>query len=308
MHVLVTGGRGFIGSYVCEELSARGHVPVIFDRRSDSSSREQLGATMLGDVRDSTAVTEAVAHADAVIHLAGVLGTQETISNPRPAAETNVLGGLNVLQACAEYSTPLVNIAVGNWFEHNTYSITKHAVERFASMFTRYRGLPACSVRAFNVYGPGQSVAQPYGPSRVRKILPSFIMRALTGQPVEVYGDGSQIMDMIYAPDAARVLAAALEHVADGIGAGATWQAGTGRPTTVLQIAQTVCAEVERQTGARPKIEHLPMRPGETPGVEVCADVEQLDELQVLDVWRGQFTSLEDGVAATVKHYVGMLS
>jgi UDP-glucose 4-epimerase len=110
---------------------------------------------VLGDIRDATSVTEAVSHADGVIHLAGVLGTQETIDNPRPAAETNILGGLNVLEAIAQYGVPAVNIAVGNHWMNNTYSITKSTVARFADMYNRYRGTRVSVVRALNAYGPG---------------------------------------------------------------------------------------------------------------------------------------------------------
>jgi len=301
MRVLVTGGAGFIGGYVCDELHRRGHVPVIFDRHRETISSR---AVMLGDTRDAAAVSEAVAHVDGVIHLAGVLGTQETISNPRPAAETNIFGGLNVLEACAQYNAPLVYIAVGNWFEQNTYSITKTTAERFVQMFVRYRDLRACSVRCFNVYGPGQSVAQPYGESHVRKIIPSFVMRALHGEPIEVYGDGQQVMDMIFAADAADVLVSALLHLAGGGAPGTLWEAGTGRATNVAQIAAMVRNEVSEQTGQAPRVEHLLMRPGETPGVAVLAEPSRLRELGLSPL---SFVKLEDGLRWTIKHYRELL-
>jgi len=291
--VLVTGGAGFIGSATVRELRARGHRAVIFDRHRDPDSGEEI---ILGDIRDATAVTEAVVHVDAVIHLAGVLGTQETIANPRPAAEVNIGGGLNICEACARYRTPLVNIAVGNHFEYSTYSISKTCVERFTVMYARYRDLPVCSVRAFNAYGPGQSVAQPWGTSRVRKIIPSFIARALHGEPIGVYGDGSQVMDMIYVADVARCLVTALEN---GPADGTLYNAGTGRATTVADIASMVRVEVMRQVGITPDIEYLPMRPGETPGSEVLADTARL----VPGVAADEMRSLEDGLAVTVGYY-----
>jgi UDP-glucose 4-epimerase len=292
MKVLVTGGNGFIGRVTAAELQQRGHDPVIFDRADSCFSAER--EIFLGDIRDATAITEAVAHVDGVIHLAGVLGTQETIANPRPAAETNILGGLNVLEACSQYKVPLVNIAVGNWFEHSTYSISKSTVERFTVMYARYRSLPACSVRAYNAYGPGQSVAQPYGTSRVRKIIPSFITRALHHEPIQVYGDGMQVMDMIYVADVARCLVQALENGPSG---GALWVAGTGRRTTVREIAELVRAEVWRETGTGADIEYLPMRPGETPGSEVLADPDRL--VPGVD----SLISLEGGLHETVLYY-----
>ena len=296
MKVLVTGGNGFLGRAVCAELANRGHEQVIFDHHRDASCPRMF----LGDIRDPTAVTEAVAHVDAVIHLAGVLGTQETIANPRPAAATNILGGLSVLEACTQYKVPLVNIAVGNWFEQSTYSITKTTVERFTQMYAQYRDLQVCSVRAYNAYGPGQSVAQPYGTSRVRKIIPSFVSRALHGETIQVYGDGQQVMDMIYAEDVARCLVAALDGMDAMHLAGGTFQAGTGRRTTVAEIAKAVQAEVEQQTGITAGIEHLGMRPGETPGSEVLADLEQVC---ALGVDPATFIPLETGLQHTVAYY-----
>lgn len=308
MKVLVTGGNGFIGSATCRSLLRQGMQVAVLDPRAMEPGRGMVpGVEMrLGDTRDATAVTEAVAHVDGVIHLAGVLGTQETITNPLPAAETNILGGLNVLQACSQYDTPMVNIGVGNWFENNTYSLTKHAVERFGFMYARYRAARVCTVRALNAYGPGQSVAAPYGTSKVRKIMPSFIARALHDDVIEVYGDGRQVMDMIHVDDVADTLVAALLYLFDNGGTDHVFEVGTGRSTTVLDIAQCVRDVVVGLYGIRPSIEHLPMRPGETPGVEVRADVSTLEPLAPFGIDPINFTSLEEGTVGTVDHYASI--
>ncbi len=214
--ILVTGGSGFIGAYVVEELHRRGYATLILDHRSHNYKPRYGSDRIVGDVRDSTLVTEAMSHADGWIHLAGVLGTAETIQNPRPAAETNILGGLNILEAASQYKLPGVNIAVGNYTFNNTYSITKSTVERFAQMFRDDRGLAVTNVRALNAYGPRQSIAAPYGPSKVRKVMPSFICKALLGQPIEVYGDGYQIMDMINDMVLLPVISSAMEYNAIG--------------------------------------------------------------------------------------------
>jgi UDP-glucose 4-epimerase len=281
--VLVTGGNGFIGQWVCGELAAREYDVVVLDR---NKKPDGLYETFLGDIIDANAVTEAVAHVDGVIHLAGVLGTQETIHNPRPAAHTNIIGGLNVLEACAQYDVPLVNIAVGNWWMNNTYSISKNTVERFCEMFRVERGARVSVMRALNAYGPGQSVAAPFGTSKVRKIMPAFICRALTNQPIEVYGDGSQIMDMVYVADVARDLVDALEETFLFGGAAEVLESGTGRDTTVLDIATAVFAALDIPGDIR----HLPMRPGEPEHSVVKAD----------DPFGDTYTSLEEGVAETV--------
>ena len=171
MKVLVTGGAGFIGSYVVEKLMERGHEPVIFDHYNRGNYPCPV---ILGDVRDEVAVTEAMAHVDSWIHLAAVLGTQETIANPRPAALSNLMGGLNMLEAAAQYKLPGTYIGVGNHWMNNPYSITKTMIERFIDMYNNDRGTTVNIVRAMNAYGPRQRAVPPWGDSKVRKITPSF--------------------------------------------------------------------------------------------------------------------------------------
>ena len=287
--ILVTGGTGFIGRHVCTELLERGHTPLIFDRHL--KARREGCEQILGNTRDAESVTEAVAHVDGVIHLAGVLGTAETVGNPRPAAETNVLGGLNVFEAVAQYEVPAVNIAVGNYWFNNTYSITKNAAERFALMFNAERGTQIAVVRALNAYGPHQVPAGPFGASKVRKIMPAFICRALLGHPIEVYGDGEQVMDMVHVRDVARTLVNALlipHGVYDRV-----MDCGTGRATTVNEVA----LEVQLHTDA--PLVHIPMRQGEKPGEVVLADTTTLPA----EIAGGPFIELEAGVDETVGWY-----
>lgn len=302
--ILVTGGNGFIGGYVVEELQRRGYEVAVLDRHQyhiyASINPPRAVEQYFGDIKDATLVTDAVSHVDGVIHLAGVLGTQETIENPRPAAETNILGGLNVIGACAQYDVPLINIAVGNYWMDNTYSITKSTVERLARMTQKYRGKAMASVRALNAYGPRQVAAAPYGPSRVRKIMPSFACRALSGESIEVYGDGQQIMDMIYVTDVAYILVSALEHLDASGSIEVTVEAGTGRDTTVNDIAEEVATSVLAQTGQNVTVSHLPMRPGEDAGSVVKADTTTLG---VLGLGTERLVPLDQGVADTVAYF-----
>lgn len=308
MKVLVTGGSGFIGNAVITELVARGHAVVALDRRWRPERYIEDVEIHVGDIRDQVAVTESVAHVDGVIHLAGVLGTAETVKNPVPSVQTNIIGGLNVLDAVAQYSVPLVNIAVGNWWESSSYSITKNTVERFAKMHRRFLGTQVTTVRAMNAVGPGQSVAAPFGTSKVRKIGPSFMCRALVGQPVEVYGSGEQIMDIIHVKDVAAVLVSALEATADLGGLDEVIEAGSGASTSVNQIAQEVADYVTAQYGTPVEITHIPLRDGETPGAVVQADVSTMGVLAPYGIDPAQFTTLADVVADTVPYYRGYLS
>ena len=295
--VLVTGGSGFIGKYVVAELQSFGRPVLTFDRHYYEGSHSTPINYYIGDIKDETDVASVMSHCVSWIHLAGVLGTQETIQHPKAAAETNLLGGLNVLEQAARLSIPGVNISVGNHFMNNTYSITKSTIERFCDMYRTERGLPVSVVRAFNAYGPGQSVSVPYGPSRVRKIIPSFIARALHGDPVEVYGDGQQIMDMIYVDDVASVLIAALEHTETVGPLTRAIDAGSGNRTTVLSVAETVCDSVGVD---RSCISHLSMRAGEPERSVVIGDTSTLADI---DFDPAEFTSLRDGIDRTVKYY-----
>jgi len=298
MKVGITGGNGFIGSHVVDHLMELGHIPVVFDRRSKQFPWRPGVEYFLGDVTDSIAVTELAAQVDGIIHLAACLGTQETIANPIPSAVTNVQGGLNVLQAVVQYDLPCVYIGVGNWWMENSYSISKHTIERYIRMYNKERGGKINIVRAVNAYGPRQSVAPPFGPAKVRKITPAFVCRALTGMPIEIYGDGEQISDMVHVRDVARALVAALITAKDGTVFGEAVSVGPYESLTVNQVAEIIQFHVADLGGPfQQPIKHLPMRPGEIPGDRVSADP---DTLKLIGIDPASLTAFNVGVRETI--------
>jgi UDP-glucose 4-epimerase len=290
MRVLVTGGAGFIGSHTAEVLAERGITPVLFDRRGQSPAKP-FTESIIGDVRDFTSVMQAVGECDATIHLAGILGTSEQVEEPLPSIETNILGGLNVFKAIRHFKVPGVYITLGNHWMNNTYSITKSCTERLALMANKEWGTRIAIVRAVNAYGPRQKL----GP--VKKIMPTVVMAALNDEAIPVYGDGEQVMDMIYVTDVAEALVRALvvnHGVYDRI-----FEIGTGVPTTVNDIVR----EVIKQAGGG-MAAHQPMRAGEQPNSTVLGDP---TTLKPLGIEPGDLVQLEEGVRRTIHYYASTL-
>jgi nucleoside-diphosphate-sugar epimerase len=248
--VLVTGGSGFIGKAVRSEIESRGDKAISFDHPSTILDANQLRAMIVA------------LGATSIINLAGVLGTAETIGMERRAAEVNILGALTVFDVAAEFGIPLVQVATGHEGQPNPYAITKRCATDLALARAQWTGQEINVVRAFHVYGPGQKLFPPHGASTVRKIIPSFVARALTSMPIEINGDGSQQIDLVWIGDVATVLVDALAGPF-----GRLVEAGTGRPTTVLEAAQDVISMV----GSPSQIVHQPMRAGEPEGTTVVA-------------------------------------
>jgi UDP-glucose 4-epimerase len=305
MKIAVTGGAGFIGGHVVDELLRRGHEPVIFDHRAKHHAvpdhPDRYLPSMLGDTRDEVQVTELAAHVEGIIHLASVLGTQETVANPRPAVMTNVISGMNVFEAAVQYGIPAVNICVGNAGMSNPYSASKTCVESLGHMYVRDRGAKLNQVRVVNAYGPRQLMANPYGVGKVRKIMPAFVARALTGQPIEIYGDGEQVSDCVFVTDVAAALVNALEFAAQGTVLDHVVEVGPTEHMTVNEVARMVAQLARPENGGHEsEIVHLPMRPGETPGARIVARNETMHDIGMPPEY---LKPLSHGIAETVAWY-----
>src|SRR5579884_2732446 len=181
MRVLVTGGSGFIGGFVVEKLASRGATPVVLDL-VPPRDLEVAPPYRQGDVRDPAVVERAVAGCHAVVHLAGILGTDLTVDCPRETVETNLLGTLHVLESARRHGCRAVLINVGNDWD-NPYTITKQAAVRFGLMYAREFGMPVTVIRAMNGYGPRQKA------DHTRKLVPEPIrgqVEAATGRALTV--------------------------------------------------------------------------------------------------------------------------
>jgi UDP-glucose 4-epimerase len=235
--IAVTGSAGFIGRKVVQEVRARGLDVVEVDRAS--------GIDVLGPH-----LGRAFAGCDSVIHLAGVLGTHELFDDAERAVNVNVNGCLRVLDCCAKQGMRFVTITKPQIWD-NVYTATKACTTRLARGWHDTFGVPVSFVRAFNVYGPGQHYGSP------QKIIPTFAVKAWRSEPLPIWGDGYQLVDLVHSSDVARMLVDALEF-----GDCETFDAGTGKGMRVNDVADLFL----EMTDSDSLIQFLPMRRGERPG------------------------------------------
>lgn len=246
MKVLVTGGTGFIGSAVVKALRNHDHEATTFDR--------SLG----NDVLDADSCNEALKGKDAVIHLAGVLGTDELFDTVHNAIDVNIHGSVNIMEACIKNDAKYIGITMPPVFP-SIYTATKVSSHRFALAYHHSYDLPVTHVEAYNVFGDGQA----YGHGHPRKIIPSFSVEGWNNVPLKIWGDGEQTVDLVHVDDVANIFVDAL----NAPGKNDVIDAGTGEGWTVNQVAKFVLEVTESKSG----VEHLPMRRGEIPTKIVAA-------------------------------------
>lgn len=235
-NVAVTGASGFIGRAVTAELNNRKHAVIPID------------LDMGFDIQDEDTTDYIIGmKADAVIHLAGVLGTSELFDDPYRAVDVNIKGTLRMLEACKVLKARYVGISMPLVWD-NVYQSTKMCSARLASAWHRHFDVPVSHVRAYNVYGPHQKV---HG---VQKIVPTFATKSWAHEPLPIWGDGTQRVDLVYVGDVARMLVDAMAFSDDHI-----FDAGTGFGQSVSMVATLVNAI----TGNEAEHEYLPMRAGE---------------------------------------------
>lgn len=248
--VLITGGNGFIGQATMRACEENGWNCTSFDHPRD-----------VCDINALRLAFRAV-EPTAVINLAGVLGTAETVGAERRAAEVNILGALAVADVAAEFGAAMVQIGTGHKGQPNPYAITKACAEDLLLARAQWCGQQINVVRAFHAYGPGQKMCPPHGTAKVRKIIPSFVCRALTGLPLEVNGNGRQLIDLIHVDEVARILVDAIS-----VEPGKVIDAGTGKATSVNDAAELVI----EACGSSSEIVHVAMRAGEPTSTAVVS-------------------------------------
>jgi UDP-glucose 4-epimerase len=296
--VLVTGGAGFIGSHVADELVGRGEDVVILDNLS-SGRRENLpeGVDLVeGDIREPQDELFASVKPTVCYHLAAQIDVRVSVARPDHDAQINVLGTVNLLQAALEHGTQIVFSSTGGAIYGecdgpasedaprlpiSPYGTSKLAAEEYLATYNRLYGTKHVALRYGNVYGPRQD---PHGEAGVVAI---FFNRLLAGEAPKVFGDGAQTRDYVYVGDVARAtLAAAGQN-------GSVYNVGTGRETSVVELLD-LC---QRIAGTSFDAVFEPARPGELQRAVVDPS-RAVDELG----WRPDH-SLEDGLRETYEFF-----
>lgn len=266
MKILVTGGSGFIGSHLVDELNVRGYEVISYDTHP---SQYNNAKTIIGSILDSDKLNRVIIGCDFVFHLAGMLGTHELVDCATEATQVNVIGTLNVLEACRAYGVKLVEISKPNCWV-NTYTITKVAAESFTEMYRREHGVEAVTIKWFNVYGGRQPLMEESG---YKKLIPTAVVNALRNEDIEVYGNGEQAMDLVHTIDTVEATLAIMDKWYQC--KGNIFEIGSGEEVAVNQVVR----DIIHLTKSVSRVVHVPMRKGEVDNTKIKADLAQISVL-----------------------------
>ena len=258
MRVLITGGAGFVGSHLTDALLARGDQVMVLDDLSTGrhdNIRDHLGDPnfefVLGSILNEALVDDAVRRADAVLHLAAAVGVELIVGRPLESLATNIRGSEIVLEKCHKYGRKVLVTSTSEIYGKNdsdllseeddrilgsplktrwSYSEAKAIEEVLAYSYWREKGLPAVIVRLFNTVGPRQVGF--YG-----MVVPRFVEQALKGQPITVYGDGTQRRCFGHVAD---VVAALVGLIDSREAEGQVFNVGAQEEISIADLAQRV--------------------------------------------------------------------
>jgi UDP-glucose 4-epimerase len=308
MRYLITGGAGFIGSHLSDLLLAQGHDVHVLDDLSTGSmdNLEHLLAnaaftTTVGSVDDHDTVSRLVAQTDTVVHLAAAVGVRLIVERPVHAIETNVHCTEVVLAHASKQKKPVLIASTSEVYGKSNdlpfmedgdmqmgatdkgrwaYACSKAIDEFLAMAYWRERSLPITVVRLFNTVGPRQTGN--YG-----MVLPRLVGQALAGEPLSVYGDGSQTRCFCHVSDVVQALAAL---AADDRARGDVFNVGATEEVSILALARQIVAA----TGSDSQISLIPYDEAYGDGFEdMYRRVPNIDKVRTLTGW-SPTRSLED--------------
>ncbi|MFC1544540.1 NAD-dependent epimerase/dehydratase family protein [Gemmatimonadota bacterium] len=266
MRILVTGGAGFIGSHLVEHFHTEHEVVVVDNLRSGyrgnlEGLKHKFHQVSITDREQLFPLFEAV---DRVFHLAAMISVPESLEKPSECVLINTQGTLNVLEAAREYGVKRVVFASSAAVygdnpvvpkgedmlpePKSPYAVTKLDGEYYLKIFEDEWGVGAGSLRFFNVFGPRQDPQSQYAAA-----IPIFIHRALRGEDITVFGDGSQVRDFVYVKDVVQACVLASEK------SGPVCNVARGENITINDIAR----QIIELTGSSSRLVHTDPRPGD---------------------------------------------
>ena len=261
--ILITGGAGFIGANLADRLIRQGHHVTILDNLSRRGTPRNVSwleslhgdnfDLIIGDIRDRALCNASIRDAEVIYHLAGQTAVTTSVSDPRADFEINALGTFNVLEAARRSDhNPIVLFSSTNkvyggmedlevvetntgysfkWLPagidetrpldfHAPYGCSKGAADQYVRDYFRIYGLPTIVFRQSCVYGPRQMGVEDQG------WLAWFVIAAVTGRPITIYGNGKQVRDLLYVDDLIDAFELAVEHI--DVTAGQVYNIGGG--------------------------------------------------------------------------------
>jgi len=296
--VLVTGGAGFIGCNIADRFAGEGHHILVYDALSRPGVERNLqwlkdrhGArigNVVADVRDEDEVRRAVADAKAVFHMAAQVAVTTSLVDPREDFEINVKGTLNVLDAIRLRNEPVpvifasTNKVYGDLGDlefdsrgdryvpkseivsrgmsearsldfHTPYGCSKGSADQYVLDYARSFGIPTAVFRMSCIYGQRQMGTEDQG------WVAHFLIRALSGEPITIYGDGRQVRDILDVADAVDAYARALERIETVKGRAFNLGGGPDNAISLLQLIQ----EIERIIGRKIELRFEDWRQGD---------------------------------------------
>lgn len=312
--ILITGGAGFIGSALTRRLVEQNNVRILDSLRRNALADSGLDKhpnveLVVGDVRDLDTVRRAIRGTSYVVHMAAIAGVDTVLRQPVLTMEVALEGTMNLLRAAVETGgirrfidfstsevfgsyafrvqeadvTSLGAVGEARW----TYAVSKLATEHLAHNYWKEHQLPTCSVRPFNIFGPGQ-----VGEGAVH----AFVVRALKGEPLHVHNHGDQIRSWCYIDDIVDGILLAMTRV-EAIGQ--SFNIGNPRSTiTIYQLARLI---VRLAASASPVVSV----PWDAPDVELrVPDVRKAQKLLGFEAK----VELEEGLLRTIRWYEKKLS
>lgn len=282
MHVLITGGAGFIGSHLSDRLIERGDQVCVLDDLSTGSMSniEHLvdaeGFThRIGSALDAPLVGELVDRADWVVHLAAAVGVKMIVERPVHTITTNIGATETVLEAASRKHKPVLVASTSEVYGKSTrerfnedddlslgatvrsrwaYACSKALDEWMAFAFLREKGVPATVVRFFNTVGPRQT-------GRYGMVVPTFARQALAGEPITVYGDGSQRRCFGHVKDAVESVMRLMDA---GGHEGEVFNIGNDEEVSMMQLAE----RIRDAAGSESEIQLIPYEEAYAEGFE----------------------------------------